>query len=422
MAREGHFGGYMEVKKYCLMLSFIFLVACNDSAEDKIIDSPNNPANQPDLLCKKVEGQYLIRYYSGEIKKVYVDSREDLIENYIEPELNEIEYVHSEVRIGIPKIENGIQAQAYAGVQWPHERMHTDAAWSKGIDGSGIRVAVIDSGVNVQHPQLKDAILINDGEIPNNGIDDDGNDYVDDYLGYDFAAESGDINDLNGHGTHVAGTIAAQHQHESLPKGVAPGAKILALNFMDANGMGDTYHAIQAIKYAAKRGVQIINASWGSSGCTDATVALRDTIAEVTAKGILFVAASGNNNLDLDIYDSYPTSFGLQGVLSVSALTPSGLTASFSNYGPNSVDIIAPGQSIYSTYAGEEEYRYLSGTSMATPMVAGAAALVLQMQNGLSPLAAKNAILESIEPGYFPVISRGELSVQNLVERFLPSE
>ncbi|MGB3615974.1 MAG: S8 family peptidase [Elainellaceae cyanobacterium] len=260
--------------------------------------------------------------------------------------------------------------------------------------GQDVVVAVIDTGVDYSHPDLVSNLWTNLGEIPGNDLDDDGNGYVDDYYGYDFVNSDGDPTDDNGHGTHIAGIIAADDDNAFGTVGVAPDAKIMVLKVLDEDSEGTTFNAIQAVEYAILMGTDVINASWGGG---DYSQDLSDAIAAAANVGILFVAAAGNAGTNNDIEPQYPASYDLDNVISVGASAASDPLASFSNYGPTSVDLVAPGDQIYSTLP-DGSYGTLSGTSMAAPHVTGTVALLRAAYPTLSPNALKAAILKSTDP------------------------
>lgn len=241
-------------------------------------------------------------------------------------------------------------------------------AWNFGTS-TNIVTAVIDSGVDYRHPDLIANIWSNVREISGNGIDDDNNGFVDDMRGWDFANNDNDPMDDNGHGTHVAGTIGAVGNNSLGVTGVAWSAAIMPLKFLDKEGSGSLSDAIQAINYARVNGAKVINASWSGGGFSSA---LQSAITQFRNAGGVFVAAAGNENSNNATVPSYPANYS--GVISVGASTRSDTLASFSNFGTN-VQIVAPGQSILSTLPGKA-YGTMSGTSMASPHVAGAIALL----------------------------------------------
>ncbi|MEJ2170802.1 MAG: S8 family serine peptidase [Desulfobacterales bacterium] len=215
-------------------------------------------------------------------------------------------------------------------------------AWDVTTGGSDVVVAVVDSGVDIHHPDLAANIWTNPGEIPGNGIDDDGNGYIDDVNGWDFYGDDNDPRDANGHGTHVAGTIAAAGNNATGITGVSWSAKIMPLRFIDAWGMGDTARAIMAIEYANAMGADIINNSWGGGGGGDS---LKSAI---EASDALVVCAAGNSGRNNDSIPYYPSSYNSANIIAVAASDQDDTLAYFSNYGAVSVDVAAPGTNIYS--------------------------------------------------------------------------
>jgi subtilisin family serine protease/fibronectin type 3 domain-containing protein len=217
-------------------------------------------------------------------------------------------------------------------------------AWSTST-GNGVVVAIIDTGLDFNHPDLAGKAWFNPGEIPGDGIDNDGNGYVDDVNGWDFWNQDGSVFDpLDGdeHGTHVAGTIGAWVDNGLGVAGVAPDVRFMSLKFLGPQG-GYTSDAISAIEYASSFGVKLSNNSWGGGGYEQA---LADAIA---ASGMLFVAAAGNDGEDNDAFPHYPSSYNNDNILSVAAIENTGALAYFSNYGLTSVDVGAPGRNILST-------------------------------------------------------------------------
>lgn len=264
--------------------------------------------------------------------------------------------------------------------------------------GAGVVVGVIDSGIDYTHPDLDQSLWFNAAETPNNGIDDDGNGYVDDYIGYDFINNDPDPYDDLGHGTHVSGTIAAEANNSIGVAGVAPDARIMALKIFDADGSTDSFSAIRAIEYATMMGADLTNNSWGGGAYDQA---LYDAIAAAGNAGQLFVAAAGNGGFDgigdnNDYFPSYPASYDLDNIVSVAASDDNDQFGLFSNYGAESVDLLAPGVDILSTVPGG--YDYYDGTSMAAPHVAGVAALLLAQDPTLTPTELRARLLDSVDP------------------------
>jgi subtilisin family serine protease/subtilisin-like proprotein convertase family protein len=288
---------------------------------------------------------------------------------------------------------------AYATEQWALHNtgqtggiagsdIHAPQAWDVTRGSPAVIVAVIDSGVDYTHPDLAPNMWVNSGEVPDNGVDDDHDGYVDDVYGYDFVHNDGDPMDDYFHGTHVAGTIAAVADNGIGIAGVAPNVKIMALKFLDDYGNGFTSDAIKALNFAVVHGATISNNSWGVS---DFSAAFQTAIQNAAAKGHIFVASAGNDGTNTDSASQYPADYDANNIVSVAATDPGDYLAWFSNYGKRTVDIAAPGVDIYSTLPTHEtpamadegvepNYGTLSGTSMAAPQVAGVLAL-LRSQN-----------------------------------------
>nr|WP_261360822.1 S8 family peptidase [Aeoliella straminimaris] len=276
-----------------------------------------------------------------------------------------------------------------------------DANWAWDVTtGSGNTVvAVIDTGVDYNHPDLASNMWVNAGEIPGDGIDNDGNNYVDDVFGYDFINHDGDPMDDQGHGTHVAGTIGAAGNNGLGVTGINWNVQVMALKFLGADGSGTTQDAIEAIYYARDNGADVINASWGGDPYSQA---LYDAIAATRDADQIFVAAAGNGNLfgigiNNDDTPFYPSGYELENILSVAATDHNDQLATFSNYGATTVDLAAPGVNILSTVIGTG-YDYNSGTSMAAPHVAGVAALVSDLNPSWTSDQVIQQILSSVDP------------------------
>lgn len=267
-------------------------------------------------------------------------------------------------------------------------------AWDLQKGSSSVVVAVIDSGVDYNHPDLAANMWWNSSEIAGNSLDDDRNGFVDDIYGYDFINQDNNPMDDRGHGTHVAGTIGAVGNNNLGVVGVSPNVRLMALKSLGSNGSGPTSNAIRAIDYATRMGADIINASFGGGGYDQA---LSDAISQANSAGVLFVAAAGNKGINTDISPHYPSSYNLPNILSVAATTHTDQLASFSNYGISSVDLGAPGENIWSTLPGNQ-YGSFRGTSMAAPHVAGAAALLLAQSPNLTVSQLKDILMTTGEP------------------------
>ena len=294
------------------------------------------------------------------------------------------------------------------------------AAWDLST-GQDVVVAVIDTGVDVRHDDLIPNLWTNPGEIAGNGIDDDGNGYIDDVNGYDFVNRDADPDDNDAHGTHVAGSVAARGDDGYGVPGVAFEAKIMSLKFMDRGWGGTASAAAEAINYAVNNGAHIINASWGGPG---SSYAIRNAIAYARSRGVLFVTAAGNEGLNNDSYASYPANYDLDNIVSVAASDRRDGLASFSNYGSSHVDLAAPGVDIVSTLPGDT-WGYMDGTSMASPYVAGAAALLKSVAPSMSVQELRLTLLSSVDPlaaGASRVATGGRLNARAALELVVGTE
>jgi RHS repeat-associated protein len=261
-------------------------------------------------------------------------------------------------------------------------------AWDKTM-GEDIVVGVLDTGIEISNIELSDNIYINTDEIKNNGIDDDGNGYVDDINGWDFSNDDATVYDsasADAHGTYLSGIIAASTYNGGIA-GVAPKAKILPLKFISGS-IGYTSDAIEAIEYAMDMGVDIINCSFGG---TDNNQVLKDVMA---ASGILFVCASGNRGSDTTAKPFYPAAFDIDNIISVTSIDSKGLIPDFASYGTD-VDVAAPGASILSIAPGGS-YNYYTGTSVSAAIVSGIAVLVHSYLPNGTIASVKERILNNV--------------------------
>jgi len=336
--------------------------------------------------------------------------------------------------------------------QWGMNQMGVNTAWGTTKGRPEVIVGVIDTGVDYTHEDLIDNMWRNPGEIPDNGIDDDHNGYVDDIVGWDFPNNDNKPYDLTasmmdmllsggnpGHGTHCAGNVAARGDNGKGIAGVAPNVRIMALRFITEKGQGTTADAIKAIKYGVDNGAKVLSNSWGSVGDDggEESRALQDAIAYSEAHGVLFVAAAGNGDSQGKGYDNdtnakpaFPATYTNDIIVSVAAIDVNGNLGTFSNWGARSVDLAAPGVKVFSTVTQSEKYSDTvidipglitatwDGTSMATPHVAGAAALYISANPTKDWRAVKNALLSSVKRTSVlqnKTVSGGQLNVADLM-------
>lgn len=282
----------------------------------------------------------------------------------------------------------------------PDADIDAPEAWDRFRGSHSVVIASIDTGVDYTHPDLAANMWVNPGEIPGDGIDNDANGYIDDVHGIDTVNNDSDPRDDNRHGTHTAGTFGAVGNDAVGIVGVNWDVRIMALKFLSGGGSGSTSDAIEAVDYvtAMKRdhGVNVVvsNNSWGGGGFSQA---LRDSIEAGNDQGIMFVAAAGNSGGNTDLSPHYPSSYDLDGLIAVAATDHNDSLAGFSNFGAVSVDLGAPGVSVYSTTPGGG-YTYLDGTSMASPHVAGVAGMLMANSPEASLAQIKAAILDTTDP------------------------
>lgn len=418
----------MDVTSFIRQGIFIFLLTGIVGCGDMQYGSETFPEAYGDCYTSADKSKFIVKWKSGSITQETGQNRQQFIRDFVEPKLQEIERVEYDQRISVHhtqaharKVELSTTAD-----NWGANDINASAAWSRGIRGEGVIVAVVDSGVDAAHPQLAEQIAYNFGESgfdsrgrnkATNGIDDDGNGLVDDYAGYQFALRNAQPADASGHGTHVAGIIAAAHNDSQVKagrvQGIAPGSKILPSGFLGPNATGRVSDALAAIDYAVARGARVINASWGGSLCSQV---LKDRINRLASENVAFVTSAGNNGADIDRSHEYPASYNLPMQITVGATNYFNLVAIFSNYGDQRTHLFAPGDEIISTYPGGL-MAVMSGTSMAAPFVSGALALMISYKPQASIAELREALLNSTEysPSYRSV-SRGRLNVASALQ------
>lgn len=287
-----------------------------------------------------------------------------------------VEFVEPNYKLHVSAVNLPTDAQ-YSS-QWGlqgKESINAPKAWEITKGSRSVKIAVIDTGVDYKHPDLKDQMWVNEAEQTGvKGVDDDGNGFIDDIYGYDFANNDGDPMDDNEHGTHCAGVIGASHNSIGVA-GVMKDVQIVGIKFLKGSGSGDTAGAIKSIDYAIKMGVNVMSNSWGGEADEESKL-LEEAIERARDRGIVFVAAAGNDSSNNDVRHNYPSDYVTDNIIAVGSHDSSGGKSYFSNYGKTTIDVFAPGSSILSTVPGGR-YAKLSGTSMATPFVAGVVGLLL---------------------------------------------
>ncbi len=389
------------ISRLCLAILLSTLtLACSERSSN---NQSFSKVSGTDCANQSVKNENILRWKNGKLSRVkFRDS--DARKKYLDKHRADISSVEDNYRISLPKPQS-IDLLGFTGdLNWGMKTINAEPLWNKNVLGDGIVVAIIDSGIDTKHDQLKGQLYSNPNEVVN-GVDDDGNGMIDDIHGYDFISQSGDLSDNTGHGTHIAGIIAADHSKGQVT-GVAPKAKLLMYDFFGPSQDGTVFDAIRGIRAAAAAGAKVINASWGGPGCSSA---LEAELNNLSAQGVLFIAAAGNEGSNIDRTPSYPAAYNAYTQLTVGAMTPDEYTAGFSNYG-NRVDVVAPGVNIVSTYPGNR-YINMDGTSMATPFVAGAAALLWSAFPAAKAIDIKKALMDSAAKGSYPVKTRGALDV-----------
>ncbi len=355
-------------------------------------------------FIERSETRFIVQWESGSYTIETANSEKEFRAVFINKNLAFIKHVDNDYRVKLTNQED-LADQLTAddslhieSLNWGAQQIRAPALWSQGIEGAGVLIGVVDGMVDTTHAQLSDNILINSAEIPNNKIDDDKNGFVDDYKGIQVNT---DINNphINRHGTHVTGTIVAKKALGPV-SGIAQKAKVIPAQFIGNDGGGSIGDAIIALNYVANRGAKIINMSWGLDACV-AVPNLQSTLQQLSNRGILLVTASGNGDsrgvgINMDIKPAFPSAYNFLNQLNVAAASGSNFLVGFSNYGRRKVHVAAPGVGIYSTVPGNQ-IETMSGTSMAAPIVSGAAALLWSAVPTATAEQIKKAIIQSVD-------------------------
>ncbi|MGE0525722.1 MAG: S8 family serine peptidase [Bdellovibrionales bacterium] len=325
-----------------------------------------------DPICRErvIHDQYIVKYSDDRGLQ-----REDLTRDQLKQTLTKSHVEWVEPNYEIPAVV-GDSLAASAVIHPNAARIGATYGWNRGYRGQGVRVAVVDSGVDWRQPLLASALRDPLGEstmAPRpNGIDEDNNGYPDDLYGWNFVGNTPQVRDESGHGTHIAGIIASSHEPGSQLAGIAPGVTLIVADFME-NDHGDEYNAIRAIEYVLKRGARIVNNSW-SNFCS---YSIRNAFQSWQNLDVVFVNAAGNNGRWIDSLPIFPSNLNFMNMVTVGSVNRYGQRSSFSNYGAN-VLIYAPGEEVFSLGTYDMAPNALiarSGTSMSTAYVSGALAL-----------------------------------------------
>ncbi len=295
----------------------------------------------------------------------------------------------------------------YWAQQWGPGKTRVSAAWDVTTGREGIVIAVLDTGIDLDHSDLRGQVWVNPGEVPGNGIDDDGNGKVDDIHGWRFGQDQDhNIDDDHGHGTHVSGIIAARGNNQTGIAGMAWGCRIMVVKVLDYKGNGHYSDVANGLMYATDNGARIANLSLGG---VEPSQVIKDAVDYARAHGTLVVAAAGNTHSAV----LYPAAY--EGALAIAASDQNDHRAPYSCYGPE-VDLAAPGSSIYSTCVGDS-YCSKSGTSMAAPHVSGLAALIWSAYPDHTAAQVTQRLLETAQdiesPGWDEYTGWGRIDAQN---------
>ncbi|HWU41970.1 MAG TPA: S8 family peptidase [Bdellovibrio sp.] len=403
----------MDVQKLLAAVACaLVLSACGKKSAESVF-SENGALDSSACLGLAVKNKFIVQWEDGKFSVESAKDADEFKEKFIKPNLENIRQVEFDRVIQLSQ-PTDVRESTVSSDTWGQNIIQANALWSQGIYGQNVKVAVVDAYVDVTHPQIAPRIAINTGETPNNGIDDDKNGYVDDYYGASFVSNPGTATTVSPHGTHVSGIIAADPSFGSV-YGTAPRAQIIPAQFIANDGSGSLGDAVLALQYAAVRGAQIINASWGGAPCT---ASLRNEFLELQKKGILIVVAAGNDGADIDAVPQFPASFNLTNQITVAAASTTDFMTSWSNSGFTAVHVAAPGENILSTVPNGGT-AYMDGTSMATPFVSGAAALLWSTKPSATAAQIKQALMQSVDvtPGHeYKVSSHGRINVQKALQ------
>lgn len=381
----------MEVKRIFGLIVLVFVAAaCDQKKTSQAVFPANSKTGTTDVACQaarvmNIPTQFLVTWEDGRITVERGENADQFTQDFIEPRLRDIQHVEFDRWI---KVEETVSTSSFTpDAQWGQRMIQLDSVQAQGVKGQGVVVAIVDTPVDYTHPQLVDRM------IP----------------GWDFVTNTAKADKPHEHATHIAGVIGAEEG--GMIKGLAPKVQIMGVSFMDSSGNGTLGDAVKALKYAGDHGAQVINNSWGGSQCSET---LRSTMQALSDKGVLLMVAAGNDGVDIGSVPSYPASFTIPLQITVGASKYSDIMSAFSNTSWSLVHLFAPGEDIYSTIPGG--YTNMSGTSMATPFLTGAAALLLSAKPTAAPLQIKQALMNSVDSGPFRASTSGRLNVQRALD------
>jgi subtilisin family serine protease len=390
------------IRRASLLLLLVLTMASVGCAPAKTSNNVvQNPVQKGDTdpecmssAADTIPTSFIVQWENGKFSVEKSENIELFKEKFITPKLDQIRKVEFDRTIRLDdrsyRLES-VSASATAAKNWGQGLIHASAAWDQGIKGKGVTVAIVDTPVDYNHPQLKNRM------VP----------------GWDFVDNLPNAKVPHSHATHIAGVIGGEVG--GAVQGIAPEAQMMGVSFMDADGAGSLGDAIKAMNYAADHGAKIINNSWGGDSCS---LSMKAAMQALEAKGVLLLVAAGNDGADIEYSPTYPAAFNLSNQITVAAGNVFDAMAGFSNDSFKLVHLAAPGDTIYSSVpiaVDPSGYANMSGTSMATPFVSGAAALLLGLRPSATPAQLRRALLNSVDVKSYRVLTRGRLNVENAI-------
>lgn len=399
MLGRGSENSIQRQSKLLVVILAFGLSACNQGISSYPLQDTTGQGggSDPNSICNNevIKGRYIVQWNDGRYTIVHAEDEEQFKRKFIDPQLDKIKHIDRDIKIQVnPMITADADIRAMATSNWGPEKIQADLLWNQGYKGSGVTVGVVDGMVDKAHVQLKNNVASS----------------------IQFNNEQNNPS-KNVHGTHVAGIIAADSELGPV-QGVAPKAKIVGGQFIGNSGGGAIGDAILALNSVASRGAKIINMSWGGAPCMQN---LKDTLQALNDKGIILVTAAGNEGTNSDNNPTYPAAYGFARQINVAATDSFDWMAAFSVRGYRTVNIAAPGVGIVSSIPNNQ-YQSMDGTSMAAPMVSGAAALLWGAVPSATADQIKSSLLKGIDlsPGSeYQVSSRGRLNVKKALDELL---